>query len=54
MLTPFRWITKREVCVQDRDFILGIMKLDYRDRPTAKEVLAHEWWEEEQKDVPVA
>jgi hypothetical protein len=53
-LTPFRWITKREVCAHDRDLILGIMKLDYRDRPTAKEVLAHEWCEEDQKDVPAA
>jgi hypothetical protein len=52
-LTPFRWITKREVCAQDRDFTLEFIKLDYRDRPTAKEVLAYEWWKEEQKDVPV-
>jgi hypothetical protein len=52
-LTPFRWITKREVCAQDREFVLGIMKLDYRDRPTVKAVLRHEWWKEEQKDVPV-
>jgi hypothetical protein len=53
-LTPFRWITKREVCAQDRDSILGMMKLAYRDRPMAKEVMTHEWLEEEQKDVPVA
>lgn len=35
----------------DNVFIQKIMKLDWRDRPTAKELLEDEWWsqgEEEQ------
>ncbi len=47
-LTPFACITEREVCKKDRDFILKIMKLDYRDRPTAKEILADEWWDDDE------
>jgi hypothetical protein len=43
-LTPFARTSPKEVCSKDRDFIMKIMKLDYRDRPTAKELLADEWW----------
>lgn len=49
-LTPFACITEREVRKKDREFILRIMKLDYRDRPTAKEILADEWWDDDDDD----
>ncbi|KAL6705599.1 hypothetical protein ACN47E_006546 [Coniothyrium glycines] len=50
-MTPFSCITEREVCKKDREFILRIMKLDYRDRPTAREILADEWWEDDEGDA---
>lgn len=46
-LTPFACITEKEVCKKDREFILRIMKLDYRDRPTAREILDDEWWHDD-------
>lgn len=42
--TPFSQTTEHEVGKDDREFIGKIMKLDWRDRPTAKELLADEWW----------
>jgi hypothetical protein len=46
-LLPFARVTEREVCKKDRTFICKMMKLDWRDRPTAKELLADEWWADE-------
>ncbi|KAI0427229.1 STE/STE20 protein kinase [Xylaria sp. FL1042] len=43
-MTPFRFITEREVAKEDKEFVLKIMKLDWRDRPTAKELLQDEWF----------
>jgi hypothetical protein len=43
-LTPFSWTTEKEVSRGDKDFIGKIMMLDWRDRPTAKELLEDEWW----------
>lgn len=45
--TPFSRITEREVCKKDKEFILKIMKMDWRDRPTAKELLEDEWFKED-------
>ena len=45
--TPFSWTTKREVSKRDNIFISKIMKLDWRDRPSAKELLEDEWWNDE-------
>lgn len=45
--TPFSRTTEREVCKEDKDFIGKIMKLDWRDRPTAKELLADKWFEKD-------
>jgi hypothetical protein len=50
-LTPFARISPKEVCSKDRDFILKIMKLDYRDRPTAKELLADQWWNNDESNT---
>jgi hypothetical protein len=43
-MTPFRWTTDAEVMKKDKDFIGKIMMLDWRDRPTAKDLLDDEWW----------
>ncbi|KAL6159033.1 hypothetical protein ACJQWK_03306 [Exserohilum turcicum] len=42
--TPFSRITRREVSQRDNIFISKMMKLDWRDRPTANELLEDEWW----------
>lgn len=43
-LTPFSQTTELEVTKRDNKFIQKMMKLDWRDRPTAKELLEDEWW----------
>ncbi|KAF2871969.1 kinase-like domain-containing protein [Massariosphaeria phaeospora] len=48
-LTPFKNIVKEELCREDKQFLLKIMKLDPRDRPTARELLDDPWFYE---DVP--
>lgn len=42
----FQYIKEREICEADKRFILRIMKLDPRDRPTAAELLEDEWFTE--------
>ena len=46
-LKPFQFLGEREICNEDKSFILKIMKLDPRDRPVAKEVLRDEWFTEQ-------
>jgi serine/threonine protein kinase len=43
-MKPFGRIGAREISEEDKAFILKIMKLDPRDRPTAKELLQDEWF----------
>jgi hypothetical protein len=50
MLKPFQFITEREIAKEDKVFVLKIMKLDPRDRPTAKELLQDEWFQGEHSD----
>ncbi|KAK4232764.1 kinase-like domain-containing protein [Achaetomium macrosporum] len=38
--------TVEVICQKDKEFIGWFMKLDPRDRPSADEILAHEWWRE--------
>jgi len=45
--TPFHRTTVKEVCVKDKEFIGKIMMMDWRDRPTAKELLEDEWFKED-------
>lgn len=45
--TPFRMITEREVCKEDKKFIGRITKMDWRDRPSAGGLLEDEWFKEE-------
>jgi serine/threonine protein kinase len=46
-LSPFSWTSPAEVSDADKAFILRIMKLDPRDRPTAQELLEDEWFQAE-------
>ena len=46
--TPFKLASPREIAKEDRDFILKLMKLDPRDRPSAKELLQDAWLREQQ------
>ncbi|RAL13842.1 kinase-like protein [Aspergillus homomorphus CBS 101889] len=43
-LRPFRQTTAREICREDREFVLKVMRLDPRDRPSARELLADGWF----------
>lgn len=42
-MKPFECITEQEVSKEDKVFLLKIMKLDPRDRPTAKQLMEDEW-----------
>lgn len=42
--TPFRNTAEREVGKRDKEFIGKIMMMDWRDRPSAKQLLADEWF----------
>ncbi len=44
---PFHLSEDNELSKKDRVFICKIMKLDPRDRPTAKELLQDEWFRED-------
>ncbi|KAJ9233868.1 hypothetical protein DTO169E5_6853 [Paecilomyces variotii] len=46
--TPFQRTTEREVCDRDKVFVGKIMKMDWRDRPSAKELLEDEWFEDDE------
>ncbi len=41
---PFARVSERELAKADKEFILKIMKLDPRDRPTAKQLLQDMWF----------
>ena len=43
-LKPFHVMKDKEFEPTDKDFIMKIMKLDPRDRPTAKELLQESWF----------
>ena len=42
---PFARIIEREVSKMDKEFVLKLMKLDPRDRPSAEELLKDEWFQ---------
>jgi hypothetical protein len=44
-LPLFARVTERDVAAKDQEFIMKIMKMDWGDRPTAKELLEDEWWQ---------
>jgi hypothetical protein len=41
-MTSFMRITEREIIKKDKDFIGKIMRFDWRDRPTSRELLDDE------------
>jgi hypothetical protein len=43
-MKPFEHITEREISKEDKTFILKIMKLNPRDRPTARGLLEDVWF----------
>lgn len=42
---PFSLISERELSKEDKEFVLRIMKLDPRDRPSATELLEDKWFD---------
>ena len=44
---PFHLVRDKELSEDDKTFILKIMKLDPRERPTAKQLLQDEWFRRE-------
>lgn len=44
MMKPFKRASKKEITPEDKAFVSKVMKLDPRDRPTAKELLEDEWF----------
>jgi serine/threonine protein kinase len=40
----FSRISEREISTEDKEFVLRIMKLDPRDRPSAEELLEDKWF----------
>ncbi|KAF2272472.1 kinase-like protein [Westerdykella ornata] len=46
-LRPFHLTTAREICEEDKQFVLKAMKLDPRDRPTAPKLLEDKWFYED-------
>ncbi|KAH6669515.1 putative serine/threonine protein kinase [Halenospora varia] len=45
-MRPFNWLQERQICKADKDFVVKIMKLDPRDRPSAAQLLQDEWFTE--------
>lgn len=43
---PFQRVSRTEISHRDRDFICKIMKMDPRDRPTVRQLLEDEWFDE--------
>ena len=43
---PFQCLGEREISNEDKAFILKVMKLNPRDRPTVTELLQDEWFTE--------
>jgi len=48
---PFARVGAKEIPPADKQFLLKIMKLDPRDRPTAEDLLADEWFAEDSADT---
>jgi serine/threonine protein kinase len=41
---PFSRISEQEISKEDKEFVLKVMKLDPRDRPSAAELLQDKWF----------
>ena len=40
----FRVISEKEICAEDKTFLLKIMKYDWGDRPSAEQLLEDKWF----------
>ncbi|KFY05428.1 hypothetical protein V491_09138, partial [Pseudogymnoascus sp. VKM F-3775] len=49
---PFYLAGEKEILKEDREFLGRVMKLDPRDRPTARELLGDKWFEDPGDDFP--
>ena len=49
-MKPFSLVSEKEVLGRDKEFICKIMKMDPRERPTAKELLQDDWFREEVRE----
>jgi serine/threonine protein kinase len=45
-LRPFHLTTEKEISQEDKEFVLRPMKLDPRDRPSARQLLEDNWFRE--------
>ena len=45
-MQPFNQVSSKEISAADKAFVLRILKLDPRDRPTATELLDDVWFKE--------
>lgn len=45
--TPFHLVTERQFSKKDKEFIGRTLLFDWRDRPTAAELLKDPWWEDD-------
>jgi hypothetical protein len=43
-LRPFRLTTAQEMCHDDKRFVLRVMRLDPRERPSARQLLEDKWF----------
>ncbi|CEJ62476.1 Putative Serine/threonine protein kinase [Penicillium brasilianum] len=43
-MRPFHLTTSREICNEDKEFVLKVMRLDPRDRPSTQELLEDSWF----------
>ena len=50
-LKPFHLTTSREICREDKEFVLRIMKLDPRDMPTADALLGVVWMDQDESSL---
>jgi serine/threonine protein kinase len=46
-IRPFKNLQDPDLTAADKEFLLKIMKLDPRDRPTAADLLKDEWFSKE-------
>ena len=44
--TSFHLITERKICKKNKAFIEKIIMMDWRDRPSAQQLLDYEWFKE--------
>ena len=42
----FQRITEKEICKADKTFISKIMRMDWRERPSAKDLSRDDWFQE--------